>query len=188
MGGHNYSLISRGVGAANPAGSGAVDKEASQTRDYCVAKNATRRAARSDPSLRKERLFRMTIELHHCHPAAASCGQLLMLADGTIRIHILDEIPLLPVRSSSKATAAMLEGVIAATRRDLSARTDDTGNWGHTVAPESSSRAACQSRLPGEETLLIHSWLLLTKPWLLPWCAIDCALDSNPSNVYKPLK
>ena len=42
------------------------DKEASQTRDYCVAKNATHRAARPDPSLRKGRLFRMTIELHHC--------------------------------------------------------------------------------------------------------------------------
>ena len=36
------------------------DREASQTRHYCVAKNATRRAARSDPSLRKERWFRMT--------------------------------------------------------------------------------------------------------------------------------
>ena len=40
------------------------DKEASQTRDYCVAKNATLRAARPDPSLRKERLFRMTIKLY----------------------------------------------------------------------------------------------------------------------------
>src|SRR5580658_5954123 len=39
------------------------DREASQTRDYCVAKNATHRAARPDPSLRKERLFRMTIKL-----------------------------------------------------------------------------------------------------------------------------
>src|ERR1700691_5279975 len=37
------------------------DKEASQTRDYCVAKNATHRAARPDPSPRKERLLRMTI-------------------------------------------------------------------------------------------------------------------------------
>jgi hypothetical protein len=36
-------------------------KEASQTRDYCVAKNATHRAARPDPSLRKKRLLRMTI-------------------------------------------------------------------------------------------------------------------------------
>ena len=36
------------------------DKEASQTRDYCVAKNATHRAARPDPSPRKERLLRMT--------------------------------------------------------------------------------------------------------------------------------
>jgi hypothetical protein len=43
------------------------DREASQTRDYCVAKNATHRAARPDPSLRKERLFRMTIKLHHTH-------------------------------------------------------------------------------------------------------------------------
>jgi hypothetical protein len=41
------------------------DREASQTRGYCVAKNATHRAARPDPSLRKERLFRMTIELQH---------------------------------------------------------------------------------------------------------------------------
>jgi hypothetical protein len=36
------------------------DKEASQVRDYCGAKNAPHRAARLDPSLRKERLFRMT--------------------------------------------------------------------------------------------------------------------------------
>jgi hypothetical protein len=36
------------------------DKEAGQTRDYCVAKSATHRAARPDPSLREERLFRMT--------------------------------------------------------------------------------------------------------------------------------
>jgi hypothetical protein len=39
------------------------DKEASQTRNYCVAKNATHRAARLDASLRKERLLRMTIKL-----------------------------------------------------------------------------------------------------------------------------
>jgi hypothetical protein len=39
-------------------------KEASQTRDYCVAKNATHRAARPDPSLRKKRLLRMTIKPH----------------------------------------------------------------------------------------------------------------------------
>jgi hypothetical protein len=36
------------------------DKEASQTRDYCVAQNAMRRAARPDSSLRKERLLGMT--------------------------------------------------------------------------------------------------------------------------------
>jgi hypothetical protein len=39
-------------------------KEASQARDYCVAKNATLRAARPDPSPRKERSLRMTIEPH----------------------------------------------------------------------------------------------------------------------------
>jgi hypothetical protein len=38
-----------------------VDKEAIQTRDYCVAKNATHRAARPDPSRCKERLLGMTI-------------------------------------------------------------------------------------------------------------------------------
>ena len=41
------------------------DREASQTRDYCVAKIATQRAACPDSSLRKERLFGMTIKLHH---------------------------------------------------------------------------------------------------------------------------
>ena len=41
-------------------------KEASQTRDYCVAKNATLRAARPDSSPRKERLFGMTIKLQRC--------------------------------------------------------------------------------------------------------------------------
>jgi hypothetical protein len=37
-----------------------ADMDASQTRDYCAAKNAALRAARSGPSLRKERLFGMT--------------------------------------------------------------------------------------------------------------------------------
>src|ERR1700678_2692244 len=37
-----------------------INMEASQTRDYCVAKNATRRAARPDPSLRKKRALGMT--------------------------------------------------------------------------------------------------------------------------------
>jgi len=41
------------------------DKEASPTRDYSVAKSATVRAARPDPSLRKKGLLRMTINLHH---------------------------------------------------------------------------------------------------------------------------
>jgi hypothetical protein len=45
------------------AGSTQIDKEASQTRDYCVAKNATLRAARPDSSRRKKRLFGMTIKI-----------------------------------------------------------------------------------------------------------------------------
>jgi hypothetical protein len=36
------------------------DKDASQTREYCVAKCATHRAARPDSSLRKKRLLGMT--------------------------------------------------------------------------------------------------------------------------------
>jgi hypothetical protein len=40
------------------------DKEAIQTRGYRVAENATHRADRPDPSLRKERSLRMTIKLH----------------------------------------------------------------------------------------------------------------------------
>jgi hypothetical protein len=40
------------------------DKDASQTRDYCVAKSATHRAARPDPSLREKRLLGMTINLN----------------------------------------------------------------------------------------------------------------------------
>jgi hypothetical protein len=40
-----------------------LDKEASQTRDYCAAKSATRRAARPDSSLREERLFGMTSKI-----------------------------------------------------------------------------------------------------------------------------
>jgi hypothetical protein len=55
-----------------------ANREASQTRDYCVAKNATLRlrsgqaprAARPDPSLRKERLLGMTIKLSQ-NPAQA---------------------------------------------------------------------------------------------------------------------
>jgi hypothetical protein len=41
-------------------------KEASRTRDYCVAKDAPQRAVRPDPSLRKERLLRMTIKSSFC--------------------------------------------------------------------------------------------------------------------------
>jgi hypothetical protein len=39
------------------------DREASQTRDSYVARNATLRAARPDSSLRIERLFGMTKEM-----------------------------------------------------------------------------------------------------------------------------
>jgi len=45
------------------------EKEASQTRDWCVARGATQRAARPDPSLRKNRLLGMTTKPHH-YPAA----------------------------------------------------------------------------------------------------------------------
>ena len=47
-------------------------KEASQTRDYCVARNATLRAARPDPSLRRERLLQddnQTAPLPNADPA-----------------------------------------------------------------------------------------------------------------------
>ena len=40
---------------------GEAIKEASQARVYSVAQNATLRAARSDPSLRRKRLLRMTM-------------------------------------------------------------------------------------------------------------------------------
>jgi hypothetical protein len=40
------------------------DEEASQTRHYCAAEDETLGAARPDPSLRKERLLRMTSKLH----------------------------------------------------------------------------------------------------------------------------
>src|SRR5271154_6070722 len=40
-------------------------------RDDCVAKNATLRAARPDPSRRKKRLLGMTIKLSHYHRASA---------------------------------------------------------------------------------------------------------------------
>jgi hypothetical protein len=40
------------------------DKEASQTRVYCGAKIRAASHDSPDPSLRKERLLRMTIKLH----------------------------------------------------------------------------------------------------------------------------
>ena len=47
---------------------GQLEEEASQTRESGVAKNATLRAARPDPSLHKSGLLRMTIELTHYLP------------------------------------------------------------------------------------------------------------------------
>jgi len=41
------------------------EREAIQARDYCVAKDATLRTDRPDPSLRKRGLLGMTIKLHH---------------------------------------------------------------------------------------------------------------------------
>ncbi|MGB9491714.1 MAG: hypothetical protein WCA92_14730, partial [Terriglobales bacterium] len=41
------------------------EKEASQTRDYCVANTETLHAARLDPSLRKNRLLGVTIKLSY---------------------------------------------------------------------------------------------------------------------------
>ena len=61
------------------------DKEASQTRDYWVAENATLRAARPDSSPRKERLFGMTIELLEERAECDACprvtpGRIIRLA------------------------------------------------------------------------------------------------------------
>jgi hypothetical protein len=50
------------------------DKEASQTRDYWVAKGATLRAARPDPSLRKKRSFRMTIRFDNFRSGVENNG------------------------------------------------------------------------------------------------------------------
>src|SRR2546422_6678346 len=70
------------------------DKLASQTRDYCVARNATLRAARPDPSLRQERLFRMTIKPHHHRmPAGGGSRELLRSEEHTSelqsRLHLV---------------------------------------------------------------------------------------------------
>jgi hypothetical protein len=59
------------------------NREASQTRDYCVAKDATLRAARPDPSLRKKRLFRMTIELHY-YPTLPVLCEILVYVEYTV--------------------------------------------------------------------------------------------------------
>jgi NADH-quinone oxidoreductase subunit B len=56
---------------------GQFGKEASQARDYGVARNATLRAARPDPSLRKSGLLGMTIKLTH-YPQGAQRTQRLL--------------------------------------------------------------------------------------------------------------
>src|SRR2546428_12874616 len=50
-------------------------KEASQTRDYCVERNATLRAARPDPSLRKERLLQ---DDNQTAPPPSGCWRVTM--------------------------------------------------------------------------------------------------------------
>jgi hypothetical protein len=67
-----YRARARNGNVGELAAVGQLYREASQTRDYCVAKIATQRAARPDSSLRKERLFGMTIKRHHCLAGAAS--------------------------------------------------------------------------------------------------------------------
>jgi DNA-binding MarR family transcriptional regulator len=68
------------------------EMEASQTRDSCVAKSATLRAARLDPSLRKKRLFRMTTKLSH-YPENIS-PQAIAVADRlhSAAIHLLRRV------------------------------------------------------------------------------------------------
>jgi hypothetical protein len=55
------------------------DKEASQTCDSWVAKSGYR-TARPDPALRKERLLRTTIKLHH-HHYVWSLEEIVQMAD-----------------------------------------------------------------------------------------------------------
>ena len=71
------------------------NKVASQTRDCCVAKNATRRAARPDPSLREERLLGMTMEsvcamaelaCQVSHPPGASPPQQCVLVSRFLKV------------------------------------------------------------------------------------------------------
>jgi len=57
-------------------------KEASQTRDYCVARNATLRAARPDPSLRKERLLQ---DDNQTAPLPSGCWRVTM----SLRRHLV---------------------------------------------------------------------------------------------------
>jgi len=51
-------IVGYGLQNRNPG------KEASRTRDLCVAKNATQRSGRPDPSLGKKRLAQDDIKLH----------------------------------------------------------------------------------------------------------------------------
>ena len=50
-------------GTPSDASDPALPEDASRTHDYSVAKNATVRAARPDPSLRKSGLLRIRMEL-----------------------------------------------------------------------------------------------------------------------------
>jgi hypothetical protein len=61
---NRIAFIAKPRQARREDGTDQLDKEASQTRDYCVAKrDASRGSPRS--SLRKERLLGMTIKLSH---------------------------------------------------------------------------------------------------------------------------
>ena len=64
------------------------DREASQTRDYCVAKYATHRAARPDPSPRKERLLGMTIKLSHYRSYLLTRNYVAAVVQFKIQIYI----------------------------------------------------------------------------------------------------
>jgi hypothetical protein len=62
------------------------DKDAIQTREYCVTKRATHRANRLDPSLRKVRLLGMTIKIVEIR-RVATC---LQVSGGSIMLDLLE--------------------------------------------------------------------------------------------------
>jgi len=86
---------------------GQFEEEARQTRDSGVAKNATLRAARPDPSLRKSGLLRMTIKLTHhrgCSPIVKSLPDSTR-RDSMRRLSALILLAILSVNCSAMAHA-----------------------------------------------------------------------------------